>query len=221
MPSPPPEPTETPATPTPREGYHHGDLRAALIEQAVAVAREKGPEALTMRALTRHVGVSTNAAYRHFADRAALVQEVTFHAQAAMARAMAAARAALPAQADGAAHLTAVGRTYIEAARAEPGLFRTAFTEPMGLELAADPRAADDAGLTPYLHLGDALDRMVADGSLAAALREGAEAPCWSAVHGFSMLVVAGPLRSAPAEVVDTLAARTVATAVHGITHAP
>lgn len=222
MPTPPIDPADAPReNPAPRGGYHHGDLRAALIEQAEAVAREKGPEAVTMRALTRQVGVSANAAYRHFADRAALVQEVTFRGQAAMARAMDAARAALPAQADGAAHLTAVGRTYIEAARAEPGLFRTSFTEPADLELSADPRAAGDSGLTPFLHLADALDRMVADGSLAAELREGAEAPCWSAVHGFSMLVVSGPLRSAPDEVVDALAARTVATAVHGITQAP
>ena len=160
MPSPPSDPGENPA---PRGGYHHGDLRAALIDQAEAVARTKGPEAVTMRALTRQVGVSANAAYRHFADRAALVQEVAFRAQAAMARAMDAARADLPAQADGAAHLTAVGRTYIEAARAEPGLFRTAFTEPADLELSADPRAAGDSGLTPFLHLADALDRMVAD----------------------------------------------------------
>lgn len=222
MPTPPIDPADAPReNPATREGYHHGDLRAALIEQAEAVAREEGPEALTMRALTRQVGVSANAAYRHFADRAALVQEVTFRGQAAMARAMDAARAALPARADGAAHLTAVGRTYIEAARAEPGLFRTAFTEPADLELSADPRAAGDSGLTPFLHLADALDRMVADGSLAAELREGAEAPCWSAVHGFSMLVVSGPLRSAPDEVVDALAARTVATAVHGITQYP
>ncbi len=210
MPTPPPE----------RPTYHHGDLRTALVEAAVDVIRTQGPDAVTMRDLARRVGVTPSAAYRHFAGRDKIVQEVTFQAQAATASAMHAARADLPDDADGAAHLTAVGTAYIATARAEPGLFRAAFSEPEHLDLARDPRSAGEGGLTPYQHLEDALDRMVADGSLAPELRPGAEAPCWSAVHGFSMLAVAGPLRGAPAEVVDALAKRTVAMAVQGIVRA-
>lgn len=200
-----------------RGSYHHGALRAALIEAAIATIRAEGPHAVTMRELAHQVGVTPSAAYRHFPSREALVQEVTFRAQAAVATAMQSARQELSTSADGTAHLTAVGRAYIDAARAEPGLFRAAFSEPEHLDLARDPRSAGEGGLTPYQHLEQALDLMVADGSLAAELRPGAEAPCWSAVHGFSMLVVAGPLRSAPDEVVDALASRTVHVAVSGV----
>ena len=56
--------------------YHHGNLRDALVEAAVDVVREGGPEALSLRELARRVGVSHAAAYRHFADREALVDVV-------------------------------------------------------------------------------------------------------------------------------------------------
>lgn len=57
-------------------GYHHGDLREALVECATAILREEGPAALTLRATARRAGVSQSAPYRHFADRRALVAAV-------------------------------------------------------------------------------------------------------------------------------------------------
>ncbi|WP_462418891.1 TetR/AcrR family transcriptional regulator [Kytococcus sp. Marseille-QA3725] len=222
MPTPPIDPADAPReNPATREGYHHGDLRAALVDAAEAAIREQGPEAISMRGLARAAGVTPSAAYRHFASRDELVQQVTFRAQAASAACMDARRAELPEGAAGAAHLTAVGLAYIDYARSEPGMFRAAFLEPEHLDLARDPRSAGPSGLTPYQHLEDALDRMQAEGALPAALREGAEAPCWSAVHGFSMLAVQGPFRGFPPEVLDLLAARTVTAAVRGVTLPP
>ncbi|MGB7867270.1 MAG: TetR family transcriptional regulator, partial [Mycobacterium sp.] len=49
-----------------KAGYHHGDLRAALIDAGLQLTRAGGPDALTIREATRRVGVSPNAAYRHF-----------------------------------------------------------------------------------------------------------------------------------------------------------
>src|SRR3954464_6330394 len=49
--------------------YHHGNLRAALIDTAVEQARAGGAAAVVRRAAARRTGVSHNAAYRHFADR--------------------------------------------------------------------------------------------------------------------------------------------------------
>ena len=59
-----------------RKAYHHGDLREALVEGALALLRDEGLEALTLRAVARRAGVSQAAPYRHFADRRALVAAV-------------------------------------------------------------------------------------------------------------------------------------------------
>ena len=53
----------------PRATYRHGDLRQALLDAGLAMAREGGPDAVVLREATRRAGVSPNAAYRHFADR--------------------------------------------------------------------------------------------------------------------------------------------------------
>lgn len=52
-----------------RSRYHHGDLRNALIEAAVELATEGGPERVVLREAARSVGVSPTAAYRHFGAR--------------------------------------------------------------------------------------------------------------------------------------------------------
>ena len=60
----------------PRRPYHHGDLRQALVDAAIDLLRESGPEALTLRGAARAAGVSQAAPYRHFKDRRALVAAV-------------------------------------------------------------------------------------------------------------------------------------------------
>src|ERR1700743_2056809 len=56
--------------------YHHGDLRNALIAAAVALVREDGPDAIVLREAARRVGVSANAAYRHFDGLPDLIEAV-------------------------------------------------------------------------------------------------------------------------------------------------
>lgn len=199
------------ATRPPRQAYHHGDLHDTLVREAVAIARADGPDAITLRAVTRSAAVSPSAAYRHFADRAALVQEVVFHGQRECALTI---ERRLAAGADGVERLRAVGHGYVAFAQAEPGLFAAAFLEPSTLALSLDSRAAGDSGLTPFGHLAAALDAMVDDGTLAPERRPHAEVPCWSAVHGLSMLAVRGPLREAPPETIDALTHRVVEGAI-------
>ena len=57
--------------------YHHGNLRPVLVDTAVELARTTGPDGVVLREVARRAGVSHNAAYRHFADRAALLAEVS------------------------------------------------------------------------------------------------------------------------------------------------
>lgn len=64
----------TPATPTPRSTYRHGDLRRALLDAGIELARDGGPDAVVLREATRRAGVVPNAAYRHFASRQDLLR---------------------------------------------------------------------------------------------------------------------------------------------------
>jgi AcrR family transcriptional regulator len=60
--------------------YHHGDLRDALVQAALREAEREGPEAISIKALAKQLGVSQPAPYRHFADRDALLQAATTEA---------------------------------------------------------------------------------------------------------------------------------------------
>ena len=188
-----------------KTGYHHGDLRAALIDAGLQLTRAGGPEALTIREATRRVGVSPNAAYRHFADREALLQAVATAIQHRMT-----ARMQSSVRRRGSTELLrAVGIGYIKFALDEPGWFAVAF-------FGAD-QSDETVGAPPYLALVEALDAMVDAGALPAERRDGAEWPCWSAVHGFAELALRGPLRGASRREVELLAARTVDDIIAGL----
>ncbi|GHE14588.1 TetR family transcriptional regulator [Streptomyces alanosinicus] len=182
-----------------RDTYRHGDLRNALIRAGLELARTGGPEAVVLRAVTREAGVVPNAAYRHFADRAALLHVVSQAAIAQVARTMEAEQAALPPAADttaaARARFRAVGTGYLRFAQEEPGLFRTAFHVPGDMTHAADDDAAGSSGKTPFELLGAALDGLVETGILPEDRRPGAEFLAWSAVHGLAVLLIDGPLR--------------------------
>jgi AcrR family transcriptional regulator len=190
---------QTDAESTGRDTYRHGDLRRVLLAIGTELAREGGPEAVVLREATRRAGVAPNAAYRHFADRQALLYAVCAAAQAALARAIEAELATLPTTGDPAdlarAQLRAVGTGYMRFARAEPGLFRTAFSVPAVLESPVIPAGVGETGLSPFKLLSAALDALVAAGALPRERRAGAEFLAWSAVHGLSMLAIDGPLR--------------------------
>lgn len=200
--------------PPPRSSYRHGDLRRALLDAGIELAREGGPEAVVLREATRRAGVVPNAAYRHFASRLDLLREVRAAALSAVASAMEKELAAV--SSDGSATevaragVRAVGAGYMRFAREETGLFRTAFfAEPEILEaLGAGPAASGPGGLNPFELLGAALDRLVAVGALPSARRPGAEFLAWSAVHGLALLTIEGPLRGVPAAQLDALGQR-------------
>lgn len=197
-----------------RESYHHGDLRRALLDAGLQLAREGGPDAVVLRAVTRRVGVSANAAYRHFADRDGLLGAVVGLAQARAADVIAAAIGAVPPDLDGRARARArfrgVGVGYLRFALDEPGLFRTAFGVPRDLARVDSPDSAGACGRTPFQLLSDTLDVMLEVGALPPSQRPGAELLAWSAVHGLAMLALDGPLRHLPPAMLEELTPRLV-----------
>ncbi|VVE72949.1 TetR family transcriptional regulator [Pandoraea captiosa] len=206
-----------------RATYRHGDLRRALLEAGIALARDGGPDAVILREATRRAGVVPNAAYRHFANRQDLLDAVRAAALAELAVAIEHEQATIDATSlpDGAARsravLRAVGIGYLHFARREPGLFRTAFAPSENVRSAGGPEKAGASGLNPFELLGAALDGMVEAGIIDAAQRPGAEYLAWAAVHGLSVLVIDGPLRDLPDAQVDALGQRLVAMVEQGL----
>lgn len=175
------------ADPLGKRGYHHGALQSALIEASVALAQEGGPDRVILREAARVAGVSHSAAYRHFADREALLAEVSRHARNELANEM---RRRVNRTKDPRKRLQAVGTAYIDFALTQPGLFRTAFTSHPATDAAADSRDSAE----PYEILGQVLDEAQAAGLVDARRRPGAEIAVWSAVHGLACLLLDGPL---------------------------
>lgn len=173
--------------------YHHGNLRASLVEAAVGLARELGPEGIVLREVARRVGVSHNAAYRHFADRDELIAEVARHGLDELVRAMQTRLDAVSVTEPvrrARRRLAEIGRGYVDLALAEPGLFRVVFVAYPSVS-ERDPVPTPD----PLQMLCDCLDEMVEVGWLAGEDRPNAEISCWTAVHGFAVLHLEGPLR--------------------------
>ena len=195
--------------------YHHGNLRAALVDAGAELARASGPDGVVLREVARRTGVSHNAAYRHFADRDELLAEIASLAAAqleqAMQRRLDGVRETDPAQ-RARARLRETGRAYVEFALSEPGLFTVAFC-PIETD---DPSSMSDAA--PYLLLGQVLDELVEAGAVSPAGREGADVACWAAVHGLSVLLLDGPLRGLPPADREAVLEKLLVTIEQGLT---
>ncbi|WP_447746966.1 TetR/AcrR family transcriptional regulator [Variovorax boronicumulans] len=200
--------------PPARSTYRHGDLRRALLDAGIELARDGGPSAVVLREATRRVGVVPNAAYRHFASRQDLLLAVRAAALSEAAKAMEGELAVLPCDqppADFArAQVRAIGTAYLRFAQAQPGLFRTAFVVSEDAQGDVGPDGAGASGMNPFELLGAAVDRLVDAGLLDPARRPGAEYLAWSAVHGLALLIIDGPLRGVDATATHALGQRLI-----------
>jgi AcrR family transcriptional regulator len=162
-----------------------------------------------LREVTRMVGVVPNAAYRHFADRDALLAAVRDEAVGVLARRMGdrmgQVRAGPHTPTGARLRLQAVGTSYLDFARTEPGLFATAFA---ATDQHPPGPGGDEPG--PLDHLQRALDNLVEAGLLEPARRPDIEYPTWATVHGLAVLLH-GPLSSLTEREKQRLEAQTLA----------
>ncbi|GAA4234147.1 AcrR family transcriptional regulator [Streptosporangium album] len=211
--------------PEARSSYHHGDLRDALVQAGLAMSRDRGAEAIVLREATRRVGVTARAAYRHFADRDALVHAVAQAALTQMAHAIEQRQIEQRQREarDGLAMLRGVGEGYIQFALDEPGWFDVAFFAMSDMVNPTSTDSGGDARRSPYQQFQDALTCLVGAGLLNPDRAGDAAITCWSGVHGFATLNSRGPLRQLPRERVDAQAERLVADLVDAVTrgHGP
>ena len=108
-----------------RDRYHHGDLRAALVDAAIDLIAERGVRNFSLAETTRRVGVTAAAPYRHFAGRDDLLAAVAVRALETFAAMLSAERGkkGTPEQ-----QLAAMARAYVRFAAEERAMFETLFS---------------------------------------------------------------------------------------------
>lgn len=169
-----------------KKPYHHGDLRAALIAEGLAILGESDADSLSLRELARRVGVSAPSVYRHFPDKQALM---TALAEEGLRRLGASQHEAAAAAGGGKAGFAATGRAYVRFALANPALYRLIFTSPLIAAYRAS--AADRPEAFDFL-LANAGAAVGADPESRAARVAAVEA--WALVHGLAMLMLDGQI---------------------------
>src|SRR3984893_8330688 len=123
-------------------GYHHGNLREALMRAALDLIAEKGPAGFTFAEAARSAGVSPAAPYRHFRDRDELLASVALQGfgqfEAALTRAWDGGRP------DAFTAFERLGRAYLAFARTEPAYYSAMFEAGVPLEANAELREAGE-----------------------------------------------------------------------------
>ncbi|MEM7247042.1 MAG: TetR/AcrR family transcriptional regulator [Acidobacteriota bacterium] len=166
-----------------RRGYHHGDLRRALLDAALELIREKDVGGVSLRAIARRVGVTNAAPYHHFPNKSALLREVAAEGFRKMAEVMEAEIASLPEGATPIVRLEAMGRAYVRFAVAHPAHYRVMFREDLDPdEESAELTSGRDACFGKLLATAGEL----AEGSPERA--QSIALTAWSCVHGLSSL---------------------------------
>jgi AcrR family transcriptional regulator len=163
--------------------YHHGDLRAALVDAAVAVIAERGVRDFSMAEASRRLGVTTAAPYRHFADRDELLAAVAARGLEVWAVMLSGAADAADTPAD---QLAAMAGSYVRFAAQQRPLFDTLFSS--GLDKSRHPEL--QRAWEPVDALLTAVVQRVCDDDPAAAeaLADAIEATA----HGYAMLLTDG-----------------------------
>lgn len=165
--------------------YHHGNLREALLQAGLERLESAQSPEFSLRELTRIVGVSVNAAYRHFASKEALLAAMAaegFH------RLVAVQAQAMMSHAHPREGFMAAGRAYVNFARQHPALFRLMYSR----FAATNP--------DQHMHTSAQLAYNGMLQSLALVLQKPADDPqvkvaaiqAWSVVHGLSLLIIDG-----------------------------
>ncbi|MBV6658420.1 MAG: TetR/AcrR family transcriptional regulator [Devosiaceae bacterium] len=167
-----------------RAAYHHGDLRAHLIETVRTLVEEKGADGFSISEAARRAGVSSAAPYKHFADKDAIVREVAMEGMRRLGAQMdAQAQAADP---HNFGRVNAIGHVYVDFARREPGVFRLMFGLTEGHD--GDPEMEEVGRATYGIVIREVISAMP-QGTPEEVIRRRAYM-LWMCVHGHSFLQI-------------------------------
>ncbi len=182
----------------PRDRYHHGDLRRALLDEALRTIQQDGVGALTLRPIGLRLGVSRTALYRHFTDKRALLSAVATEGFRLLTERLLDAW-----KAGGARGFNAMGVAYIRFAMANPSHYRVMFggfvdEGPRDEDLTRESTAAFQA-------LVDAIVALQREGAVRTDDPVRLAQFIWAAVHGVSMLIIDGQLAHQRPQIDDVI----------------
>lgn len=164
-----------------KESYHHGDLRSALVALALDRVRKSGAESFSLREAARDAGVTSGAAYKHFADKDGLLAAVAAEALTLLAHRSQKATSGLK----GKERLHASAMAYIDFAAAEPRLFRLAFSR-----FGSDGKTEKDGVPSAFAQLRLAVNELQPDPGKPS--DPDALALAWAVAHGIASLISDG-----------------------------
>jgi AcrR family transcriptional regulator len=197
----------------PRGDYHHGNLRAAMIDSAVMLIATSDEGSFTLREAARRIGVDHRAAYRHFADRGALLAAVADDGFAHLIEAIKLQLGSLGAGAP--RRLLGFAQAYVRFAVAEPARYRV-MTSPRANNGRSRPADVADAGFALLQH---EIASGIARGELHEIDVTEAAIALWSTMHGLADLIVMRRIvvrRDLLASYVDRIIARSLEGLVKG-----
>jgi AcrR family transcriptional regulator len=175
----------------PLNTYHHGDLRDALVHAALREAERGGPEAISIKALAKQLGVSQPAPYRHFADREALLAAVT----AAAFRQFSAVMREAISKPSKRSKLSRFAQATLAFGLRRNGIYRLMFAS-RTMACASEGSELHIAAMETFALVLDALEAPAVG-----LLRERFALQIWAALHGVVMLAEQGLLTGKVANV--------------------
>lgn len=180
-----------------KDTYHHGNLRRALLDEALVLIDEKGVEGLSLREVASRVGVSHAAPYHHFADKTALVHALAHEAMALMDEQMASAEQA--AGDDPRERLLGIGMAYVVFAVEHPDYYAALNAPEVNNPEAQLPEEQpQEAQGNTWQRLVNAIVVCQASGDLPQGDPMVLAVYLWSLVHGLAELWRNGPLSLMP-----------------------
>ena len=166
-----------------KKSYHHGDLRNAIIAEATARARVSGDKAIVLREIAPQIGVSATAAYRHFANRQQLVEEVSARGFVAMRERVAALEPTTVVD-------DPVLAAYVDLRNAAIAIVEFAVDEPawarMMIENLGVSTAVAEKGMAVREIMQAIVDRGIDAGTFTPGLRLDSQRALWAAIDGLS-----------------------------------
>lgn len=190
-----------------KQGYHHGDLRNALVSEGLKLLEEAGHSDFTLRDLARRVGVSAAAPYAHFTDKSALLAAI---ATTGFVRLKAALESAVANDKDPAAQFLHMGSAYVRFGMDHPALYKLMFASEELPAKQGDFPELQGAAEAAFDLLTGLLERMQRQGFLRAGDPEADGLSVWAHVHGLASLIITGRVECAgdpapqPAECVSS-----------------